>query len=217
MTRRLRSSSVAAAAALGTGVLWAQQAPPARAGRAPGRCAAGRLPRRGGLRRGRRLRHRRAEQPGQRPHGRRLRGDRGRQAAEGHVVLAGEHPDRARRAAAVRHRAGRGRRPDQRAHRGPHLPDRPRRPAHGVHPHAAREGRDAPLLRAQLRHQRSGGHRLHRPQQRLAGLHQQSAPADGGRRQVHRPQAAVGDDREAAGRAREPGDRRAAGRATTAR
>ena len=162
----------------------------ARAGRAPGRHAAGRLPGRSRLRRGRRLRRRRAEQPGERPHGRRLRGARGRQAAEGHVVLAREHSDRARRAAAVRHPADRGRRPDQRAPRGAHLSDRPRRPAHRVHPHAAREGGHAALLRAELRHQRPGGRRLHRPQQRLAGLHQQSAPADGGRRQVHRPEAA---------------------------
>ena len=77
---------------------------------------------------------------GHQPHDRRLRDLRGRQAAGGRDLLARQHPDRARRAAAVCVGAGRGRRADQRARRGAHLSDRPRRRAHRFHADAARQG-----------------------------------------------------------------------------
>ncbi len=75
----------------------------------------GGVPCRDRLRRGGRVRRGRPEQPRQRPEDRGLRRLRGRQAPEDLHLLAGEHPGRASRSAALRGPAHRSRRADQRS------------------------------------------------------------------------------------------------------
>ena len=88
----------------------AQPAPPRAASAGHLAPAADHLPRRGQLRRGRRPRGRRQGQVRPRSHRGRLRGPRGRQAAEGRRLLAGQHPGRAAGPAALRQGADRARR-----------------------------------------------------------------------------------------------------------
>ena len=104
-----------------------------------------------------------------------------------------QHPDRTRRAAAVRaqsHRAGRG--VERHAVRGPRLRPRARRPADGRPSHAARPAGGAAVHRAGDGCQRRGRRRLHeRPRRSRTGVHQQQAAARGQRGPLHGPQAAL--------------------------
>ena len=127
----------------------------------------------------------------------RLRGLRGRQAAEGRRLLAGQHPGRASGPAALRQGADRARRrgqphrlrrPDLRAAARRHPDQRAAQPAH--------QGGGARLraaLHRRQRHRRGGLHR--RPLRRRAGVHQQPGPAAGRHRQVHGPQDSLGHAR----------------------
>ena len=176
--------------------LAAQAPAPAQTG-AAARTAAGHVPRRSQSRRGGRLRHRREGQSGHGPDRRRLRGGRGRQAAEDHELLAASTS----RSSAPSVRCSPRRRSSPTC--------RPTRALDGriylivlddlhtdVDADAARQGGASAVRRAELRRQRPGGGRLHeRPRRRRPGLHQQPAPAARGDRQVHRPQDAVGDAR----------------------
>ena len=100
-------------------------------------------------------------------------------------------------AAAVRRGADRTRRALQRAAiRRPRLRRHPRRPAYRCAPHDAGEDGDAAVHRAQPRRQRPDGGRPHRRPHRCGtGVHQQQAAAPGVGRQVHGPQAGLGDHR----------------------
>ena len=167
------------------------------AGRATGagrRSAAGHVPRRSELRRSRRLRHRRAGQRRHQSHDERLRGLRGRQAAEDLLLLARQHSDRARRAAAVRGQADRAGRADQRASRGTHLSDRARRRAHRLHADAARKAATRRFIEQNFGTNDLAAVVFTGRSRRLAGFHQQPAAAAGGHRQVQRTQAAIDDD-----------------------